>query len=59
MYILVYETIPPLVTTGYTIRAKVVVIVATYRRVVTYPKQNGAGLSPTGIICDHLTRFIK
>jgi len=31
-----YETIPPLVTTWYTIWAKVVVIVATYRRVVTH-----------------------
>ena len=31
----VYETIPPLVTTWYTIWAKVIVIVATYRRVVT------------------------
>jgi len=29
------ETIPPLATTWYTIWAKVVVIVATYRRVVT------------------------
>jgi len=31
----VYETIPPLVTSWYTIWAKVIVIVATYRRVVT------------------------
>jgi len=31
----VYETIPPLVTSWYTILAKVIVIVATYRRVVT------------------------
>ena len=32
----VYETIPPLVTSWYTIWAKVIVIVATYRVVVTY-----------------------
>ena len=31
----IYETIPPLDTTWYTIWAKVIVIVATYRRVVT------------------------
>ena len=31
----VYETIPPQVTSWYTIWAKVTVIVATYRRVVT------------------------
>ena len=31
----VYETIPPLVTSWYIIWAKVIVIVATYRRVVT------------------------
>ena len=31
----VYETIPPLVTSWYTIRAKVILIVATYARVVT------------------------
>ena len=31
----VYETIPRLVTSWYTIWAKVIVIVATYRRVVT------------------------
>jgi len=31
----VYETIPPLVTSWYTIWAKLIVIVATYRRVVT------------------------
>jgi len=31
----VYETIPPLVSTWYTIWAKLIVIVATYRRVVT------------------------
>ena len=31
----VYETIPPLVTSWYTIWAKVIVIVATYCRVVT------------------------
>ena len=31
----VYETIPPLVTSWYTIWAKVILIVATYRRVVT------------------------
>ena len=31
----VYEIIPPLVTTWYTIWAKVIVIVATYHRVVT------------------------
>jgi len=38
----VYETIPPLVTSWYTIWAKVIVIVATYRRVVTThsPKSN-------------------
>ena len=33
--ILLYQTIPPLTTSWYTIWAKVVVIVATYRRVVT------------------------
>jgi len=33
----VYETIPPLVTSWYPIWAKVIVIVATYRRVVTQP----------------------
>ena len=33
--IYIYETIPPLVTTWYTIWAKVIVIVATYRRVIT------------------------
>jgi len=31
----IYETIPPLDTTWYTIWAKVIVIVATYRRVLT------------------------
>ena len=31
----VYETIPPLVTSWYTIWAKVILIVATYHRVVT------------------------
>jgi len=31
----IYETIPPLDTTWYTIWAKVIVIVATYRRFVT------------------------
>ena len=31
----VYETIPPMVTSWYTIWAQVIVIVATYRRVVT------------------------
>jgi len=31
----IYETIPPLDTTWYTIWAKVIVIIATYRRVVT------------------------
>ena len=31
----IYETIPPVDTTWYTIWAKVIVIVATYRRVVT------------------------
>jgi len=31
----IYETIPPLDTTWYTIWAKVIVIVATYRRVIT------------------------
>ena len=31
----VHETIPPLGTSWYTIWAKVIVIVATYRRVVT------------------------
>jgi len=31
----IYKTIPPLDTTWYTIWAKVIVIVATYRRVVT------------------------
>jgi len=33
----IYETIPPLDTTWYTIWAKVIVIVATYRKVVTLP----------------------
>jgi len=32
----VYETIPPLVTSWYTIWAKVIVSVDTYRRVVTF-----------------------
>jgi len=32
----IYETILPLDTTWYTIWAKVIVIVATYRRVVTH-----------------------
>jgi len=31
----VYETLPPLVTSWYTIWAKVILIVATYRSVVT------------------------
>jgi len=31
----IYETIPPLDTTWYTIWAKVIVSVATYRRVIT------------------------
>jgi len=31
----IYETIPPLDTTWYTLWAKVIVIVATYRRVIT------------------------
>ena len=31
----IYEIIPPLVTSWYTIWAKVIVIVATYHRVVT------------------------
>ena len=31
----IYETIPPLDTTWFTIWAKVIVILATYRRVVT------------------------
>jgi len=39
----IYETIPPLDTTWYTIWAKVIVIVATYRRVVTC--RNGLLLS--------------
>ena len=34
----VYETIPPLVTSWYTIWAKVIVIVATSRRVITVSK---------------------
>jgi len=38
----VYETIPPLVTSRYTIWAKVIVSVATYRRVVT----RGVSLTP-------------
>jgi len=36
----IYETIPPLDTTWYTIWAKVIVIVATYRRVVTMAHQH-------------------
>ena len=35
MPLFLYETIPPLVTTRYTIWAKVVVIVPTYPRVLT------------------------
>ena len=35
----VYETILPLVTSWYTIWAKVIVIVATYRRVITVRSQ--------------------
>ena len=47
----VYETIPPLVTSWYTIWAKVIVIVATYRRVITLLNREslrpcGADLSP-------------
>jgi len=38
----VYETIPPLDTSWYTIWAKVIVIVATYRRVVTKVPVPGA-----------------
>jgi len=43
----VYETIPPLVTSWYTIWAKVIVIVATYRRVVTLlPSSLGLSSDP-------------
>jgi len=42
----VYETIPPLVPSWYTIWAKVIVIVATYRRVVTPTNRLVPPISP-------------
>ena len=52
----VYETIPPVVTSWYTIWAKVIVIVATYCRVVTL-LPSSLGLPPDRQPCLLIPRF--